>query len=136
MARRFALSVVLFAALAACSEPGTKGDLLENTLETYAATIRWGNFEDALAFVDPETLKAHPMTKLDLDRYLQVRVAGYAEQPVRHSGKNEALQTVEITLSNNNTLTVRSFLDRQVWRYDEKAKRWWLVTGLPDITQH
>ncbi len=136
MPLRLALSVVLFAALAACSEPATKGDQLENTLETYAATIRWGNFEDALAFVDPETLKAHPMTKLDLDRYLQVRVAGYAEQPVRHSGKNEALQTVEITLSNNNTLTVRSFLDRQVWRYDEKAKRWWLVTGLPDITQH
>lgn len=136
MSRRLALLSLLPCALVACSTPGTQADLLDNTLQTYAATIRWGNFEDALSFVDPETLKAHPMSKLDLDRYLQVRVAGYAEQPVHKVGKNQASQTVEITLSNNNTLTVRSFLDRQVWRYDEKAKRWWLVTGLPDITQH
>src|SRR6478672_1975306 len=28
--------------------------LLEDTLSTYAAAIRWGHMEDALGFVDPE----------------------------------------------------------------------------------
>ena len=135
MSLRLVLLGFLTCALAACSTPGTQADLLETTLQSYAATIRWGNFEDALGFVDPETLKEHPVTKLDLDRYLQVRVAQYLEQPLRHTGKDEVRQTVEITVSNNNTQTVRSFLDRQVWRYDEKLKRYWLVTGLPDITQ-
>jgi hypothetical protein len=133
---RLVLLGLISCMLTACGTPGTQADLLDNTLQTYAATIRWGNFEDALGFVDPETLKAHPVSKLDLDRYLQIRVAQYAEQPVRHLGKNEISQTVEITVTNNNTLSVRSFLDRQVWRYDEKAKHWWLITGLPDITQH
>lgn len=135
MLRRFACLVVL-TALSACATPGSKRDLLETTLQSYAAVIRWGNFEDAVSFVDPATQQAHPLTALDLQRYSQVRVSGYNEQPMRPAGDNEVRQTVEITLSNNNTQTVRSIIDRQVWRYDEKAKRWWLMTGLPDITQH
>lgn len=135
MLRRTAMLCLLSSVLTGCSTPGTKADLLDTTLQSYGATIRWGNFEDALSFIDPETLHAHPVTKLDLERYQQVRVAGYTEQPV-HSNGDEAHQTVEITVSNNYTLSVRSFIDRQTWRYDEKAKRWWLVTGLPDITQH
>jgi hypothetical protein len=136
MLRRTVLLTLASCALSACSTPGTKADLLDTTLQTYAATIRWGNFEDALGFVDPETLKAHPVTTLDLERYHQIRVGGYTEQPVHESGPNEVRQVVEITVSNNNTLAVRSFIDRQTWRYDEKTKHWWLVTGLPDITQH
>ena len=136
MLRRTALFCLLSCALTACSTPGTKTDALETTLQAYAATIRWGNFEDALGFIDPEVLKAHPVTKLDIERYQQVRVGGYAEQPLHNTGPNEVHQTVEITVSNNNTLSVRSFLDRQIWHYDEKLSRWWLVTGLPDITQH
>jgi hypothetical protein len=137
MLHRIACLTLVTAMLSACATPGAKGDLLENTLQSYAAVIRWGNFEDAVSFVDPATLQAHPLTQLDLQRYGQVRVSGYNEQPRRATGDGkEVQQTVEITLANNNTQTVRSFLDRQVWRYDEKAKRWWLVTGLPDITQH
>ncbi|MGH8121538.1 MAG: hypothetical protein ACREPT_02070, partial [Rudaea sp.] len=86
-------------------------------------------------FVDPQTLKAHPLTRLDLDRYAQVRVTGYDEQPLRPDGELQMKQTVEIGLVNNNTQSVRSILDRQVWRFDAKAHRWWLVSGLPDITQ-
>jgi hypothetical protein len=135
MLRRLAASLV-FAALAGCATSASKADLLNTTLESYATVIRWGNFEDAVAFVDPETIKAHPITKLDLDRYTQVRVTTYTDQPVRPIGEGEARQTVEIGLVNNNTQSLRSVIDRQVWRYDEKAKHWWLVSGLPDITQH
>jgi hypothetical protein len=28
---------------------------------------------------------------------------------------------------------VRTIIDRQVWRYDEVARTWWLTTGLPDL---
>lgn len=136
MQRRFACVALATALLGACATPGSKSDLLDNTLQSYAAVIRWGNFEDAAGFVDPATLQEHPLTALDLQRYGQVRVSGYNEQPRRATGDNEVRQTVEITLANNNTQTVRSVFDRQVWRYDEKAKRWWLMTGLPDITQH
>jgi len=132
---RIFLVLVSLSVLAGCATQKSKGDLLETTLESYAATIRWGNFEDAAAFVDPETLKAHPLTALDFERYRQVRISGYNAQPARPTGDNEVALTAEVVLTNNNTQSVRSVLDRQRWRYDDKARRWWLVTGLPDITQ-
>lgn len=131
------LPVLLIASclLTGCATPNSRNDLLDATLESYASTIRWGNFEDAAAFVDPDVLKAHPLTELDLQRYRQVRVSGYNAQPRRPLGENEIGQTVEIVLTNNNTQAVRSVLDRQRWRFDDKKKRWSLVSGLPDITQ-
>ncbi|MBS0589572.1 MAG: hypothetical protein JSR65_02920 [Proteobacteria bacterium] len=132
---RLAVLSLALCLLAGCSAPNSKGDLLNATLESYAATIRWGNLEDAASYIDPETLKLHPLSSVDLQRFQQVRVSGYTAQPARPLGEGVVGQTVEIVLTNNNTQTVRSVLDRQRWRYDEKSKRWWLVSGLPDITQ-
>jgi hypothetical protein len=46
----------------------------------------------------------------------------------------EVRLVVEIGLVNTNTQAARSIIDKQVWRLDEKANRWWLMSGLPDIT--
>ena len=130
------VTLSLVALLSGCATEKNDRSLLDTTLESYANIIRWGNFEDAVAFVDPETIKTHPVTRIDLDRYTQVHVSGYSEQPPRPAGEHEMRQTVEISLVNNNTQTMRTIVDHQVWRYDAKGKHWWLVSGLPDITQH
>lgn len=137
--RRHLMLLVLaamFVMLAGCSTNKADEKLLESTLENYASVIRWGNFEDAIAYVDPVVLKEHPMTALDLARYHQVRVTAYNEQPFKPVGELEVRQVVEVGIVNNNTQVMRSIIDRQLWRYDLKEKRWWLMTGLPDITQH
>src|SRR5262249_17644385 len=131
---RLPLLLVLALAFAGFAIGKSKDKLLEGTPETYAAVIRWGNIEQALEFVDPETLKAHPVTELDLQRFHQVRFTAYNEQPVRRIGEGEVRQVVEIGLVNVNTQVARSVIDNQVWRFDAKNKRWWLVSGLPDIT--
>jgi hypothetical protein len=137
MQKRLAVMVFAAAALAGCAAVSKSDEkLLEETLETYAAVIRWGNFDEAAAFVDPETLKTHPISTLDLQRYHQVQVTVYTEQPVRHVGEHDVLQVVEIGLVNINTQAARAIIDKQLWRFDAKAKRWWLVSGLPDITAH
>ena len=130
------LVFVLLLALGGCATSKADQNLLESTLESYAGAMRWGNFEDAVAFVDPETLKTHPLTSLDLARYHQVQVTAYNEQPATKAGELEVRQVVEIGLVNINTQSARSVIDHQLWRYDVKAKRWWLVSGLPDITTH
>jgi hypothetical protein len=128
MQKRLAVMAFAAAALAGCAAVSKSDEkLLEEALETYAAVIRWGNFDEAAAFVDPETLKTHPISTLDLQRYHQVQVTVYTEQPIRH---------VEIGLVNINTQAARAIIDKQLWRFDAKAKRWWLVSGLPDITAH
>ena len=129
---------LLFSLCAGCGglSTQTEGDALQVTLTAYANALRWGGFDQAMKYVDPETLKQHPITELDLERYKQVSVVSYSERPIVPVGKHEVSQIVEIGVMNNNTQTERSIVDRQVWRYDEKAKHWHIVSGLPDITQH
>lgn len=123
-------------ALAACASDQTHGKAkqLDDALRSYASTVRWGDIEQAEAFVEPEYRAAHPLASIDRSRYHQVRISGYNEQALQRTGEYEVRQNVEITLINENTQGVRSIIDRQVWRYDDKAQRWWLSSGLPDIT--
>jgi len=90
-------------------------------LVAYANAVRWGDFEQALAFVDPETLKAHPLSSIDMERYRQVKVCRLHRgsrrcRPAAHAVR----QVVQISLVNINTQTERSIVDKQLWRYDEK----------------
>jgi hypothetical protein len=121
-------------ALAGCFPAKNNALLLDDTLSSYASAIRWGDIEGALSFIDPEVLKAHPVTKLDLERYHQVQITTYNDQPPVRINDLEVRQIVEIGLVNTNTQAARSIVDKQVWRLDEKANRWWLMSGLPDIT--
>ncbi|HZP67030.1 MAG TPA: hypothetical protein VFB32_12040 [Rudaea sp.] len=132
------LAIGLLLVCAGCGEMSThsKSDVLTTTLLAYANALRWGDFEQAQSFVDPETLKTHPLSEIDRERYKQVRVASYNERPVVPVGHDEVQQIVEIGILNVNTQTERTIVDRQLWRYDEKTKHWHLVSGLPDITQH
>lgn len=133
--------VLLFLLVSLCAGCGglstqTEGDSLQVTLAAYANALRWGGFDQALKYVDPETLKQHPITELDLERYKQFSVVSYSERPAVPAGKHEVSQIVEIGVVNINTQTERALVDRQLWRYDEKTKHWHITSGLPDITQH
>ena len=128
------LSVVLLGACAS-KEIRSKQTILDETLRSYAATIRWGDVAQAQSFLEPEYRKAHPHTSLELARYKQVQIAGYEEQPATPVNENEVTQTVNISLINVHSQRERGVVDHQVWKYDEKAKRWWLTTGLPDISR-
>lgn len=138
MPMRLLIAVVALLALAlagGCASDPTHGKVkaLDDALRGYAATIRWGDIAQAEAFVDPEYRKEHPLGSIERARFQQVRVSGYNEQAPLRVSEDELRQNVEIVLINQNTQGVRSVLDRQVWRYDAKAQRWWLASGLPDI---
>ncbi|MHB8447402.1 MAG: hypothetical protein ACYC7G_09870 [Rudaea sp.] len=126
-----------FALLAGCASMTAQSEsrALDLTLNAYANAIRWGDISQAIPFVDPKTLKKHPLTPLDLERYKQVHFATYTEQPVVPVGPHEVRQVVKIGLVNVNTQVERSIVDNQLWRYDTAKKHWLLVSGLPDITQ-
>lgn len=100
----------------------------------YASAIRWNEFELAWAQVDPEYRKEHPLSDLEKGRFKHIQVTGYEEkaQDLLADGGVEVL--VQIRLINKNTQAERVIMDTQVWRWDAKAKRWWLSTGLPDFS--
>jgi hypothetical protein len=136
--RRIPSTLFLLAALclAGCATQ-TRSDLLTTTLNAYGSTLRWGDFQSAALFLDPTIRTAQTPSALDMARYKQVRVSGYDEGagPVP-AGEGEVRQTVHLNLININTQSERTVIDQQTWHYDEKAKHWWLTSGLPDITQH
>ncbi|MBC6943154.1 MAG: hypothetical protein DWB45_10555 [Xanthomonadales bacterium] len=129
--------IIALALLAACAnqEIRSKQTILNETLRAYAAAIRWGEYEQAVGFIDPKIQAEHPVSSLELERLKQVRVSNYDEsQPVAVSA-DEVRQVVRLDLLNVNTQVARSIVDRRVWKYDKAGKHWWLVSGLPDITQ-
>lgn len=136
MLRIFPLCCVL-ALFAGCASVMHESEsrALETTLVAYGNAIRWGDLQQAIPFIAPETLKAHPLTNLDEQRYKQVRFVSYIEQPPVPTGPHEVRQVVKISLLNVNTQTERDIVDNQVWHYDETSKHWRNVSGLPDITQ-
>ena len=135
MRTMFLLAAVLLLGACATQSNRSRQKQLNDTLRSYAATVRWGSFEQAQAFIEPKHLEAHPPSALDLARYRQVQVTGYDAQPRAMISETEARQLVRIDLVNVNTQSARSVVDRQTWTYDETAQRWWLASGLPDISR-
>jgi len=129
---RFPVLVIALVLLAACAS-GPDSRKQEETLYVYASAIRWGHIDEALSFVDPETLASKPLTAVDRARFEQVQVAGYQVKSSAAPSKDELLQVVEIRIVNRHTQVERVISDRQRWRWDSQAKRWWLVSGLPDL---
>ncbi|SEJ18544.1 hypothetical protein [Frateuria terrea] len=136
MRRQLLLLLAFVAMLCAGCATDQRNQALIHTLGAYGSTLRWGDFQSALQFVDPKVREANRPTALDLARYQQVRVTGYDDGagPVP-DGENVVHQVVQISLVNINTQSERTVIDRQTWRYDTDKKRWWLMSGLPDITR-
>ncbi|HZX70789.1 MAG TPA: hypothetical protein VFE77_08215 [Rhodanobacter sp.] len=129
------LLLLMILLLAACATQ-ERSQSLTSTLSAYGGVLRWGDFASAVQFIDPEVRAKHPISELDLARYKQVRVTEYNDDagPVPIS-PTEVQQMVKISLVNIHTQAERNVIDRQTWHYDEKARHWWLTSGLPDITR-
>lgn len=136
MRRSLSLLAVLTVLLLGGCATNQRSDLLTDTLTAYGSTVRWGDLSSAAQFIEPKQREAHPLSKLDEARYEQVKVSEYdaGAGPVP-DGENKVQQTVHISLINVHTQSERSIVDHQTWQYDEKTKHWWLISGLPDITQ-
>lgn len=131
----FLIACCLLLGACANQEIRSKQNILKDTLRSYAATIRWGDIDQAVGFIEPKLLAEHPPTALELERFRQVRVSSYDEAPVVVINPDEVRQTVKIDLLNVNTQTARSIVDQQTWKYEKETKHWWLVSGLPDISR-
>ena len=119
-----------FVLLVACAGKREEDKLLDLTLAQYAAAVRWGSVDDAMAFLAPEAPRP---TAFELERLKQLQVAGYREQPPVVLSPTEVEQIAQIDFVNRHTQEGKSTIERMRWRYDDAAKRWWLVSGIPRL---
>jgi len=120
--------------LSACGSMGSQRNPRDQVLYSYVSAVRWSDFDTALNFVDPAVRLANPISDLERERYKQFQVAGYDVKSFSEPAEGLYEQVVEIRLVNRNTQTERVVTDRQRWRWDPEAKRWWLMSGLPDLS--
>ena len=106
---------------------------LQQLQDMYAASIRWGDFENAWQAVDPAYKLEHPMTELEFERYEQVQISGYRAVSTSAGPDGTVERAVELRVINKHTMAERTLRYRERWRWDPERKRWWLVVGLPDL---
>jgi hypothetical protein len=121
--------------LAGCPEGFSRKPTADSLLSDYAAAIRWNEFDKAVDFLDPALREAQPLTDLERERFKQVQVTGYEVKDRDTAADGGVTQVVEIRLVNRNTQVERTLIDHQQWRFDPLAKRLWLTSGLPDLSQ-
>jgi hypothetical protein len=134
--RRFVAVLAVTLLLAGCATLGShsKDKLRDQTLNDYAAAVRWGGFAGAYQFVDPKVREANPLDAATKRRYDGVAVAQYDTDGPQAVDENTIEQTVQISLINKATQSAYDIVDHQTWRWDPEKKHWWLESGLPDIT--
>lgn len=125
--------VAMTALLAACGGVGSEKNKMEETLYLYAGAVRWGEVEQILAFHDPKVLEESPPEAMELERWRQLRVTGYRSRAREPQPDGTIVQFAQIEFMNRHTQTTSALVDREVWRFDEEAKRWWLTSGLPNL---
>ncbi len=107
------------------------GKELDQTLRQYDATVRWGNLENAYAFLKPDIAATTPIQP-GLDN---IRVTEYVVvQPPRFLDKTTATQTAAISYIFEDRQIQHSLVDNQIWkREDEESKQWYRVNPIPEF---
>lgn len=131
--RRIVIAGAVLLLLAGCATLQNKNILRDDTLDGYAAALRWSDIQGAWDYVDPAVRAAHPLTAQQKALYNTVRVAEYDASGPTATDPDTIRQTAKISLIVKTSQRVYDVLDHQTWHWDAKAKRWWLESGLPDI---
>lgn len=133
--RHVVIAASLLLALAGCATLQQQDRLRDETLNGYAAALRWSGFESAWDYVDPAVRATHPLTPQQKALYATVHVAEYDTQGPVATAPDTIQQTVQLQIIVNATQNVYGVVDHQTWRWDDKARHWWLESGLPDIAR-
>ena len=128
-----ATALLLPVLLAGCGMIDTKADPLNSTLYEYRGVVRWSEWDRAPGFLDPLELEMEPLDATELERLKQYQITGYEVRTTNYPSEFEYQQDVELRVVNIHTQAERIVHDRQTWRWDPVAKRWWLASGLPDV---
>lgn len=106
---------------------------LDASLTSYQLAIRWSDFEAALSSLDPEIILEDDYSEHMEAYYKNFQIVSYNVKSVAWPQEMLYQQRVEIGFIALDTQVEQKIIDKQIWRYDAVAKRWWLTTGLPKL---
>jgi len=130
----FALGLLLALLPGLADARADKADkALQASLKMYAQAVRWNDFAAAAESLDPALRAPEGFSEDDEAYYTRFQISGYSLKSGVRSGPADYSQRVELRIIDVASQTERVKTDRQTWRYDAAAKRWWLTSGLPRL---
>jgi len=109
---------------------------LEETQVRYDSTLRWGNLDDLIPYLDLKYDGENPpITDLERSRFEQVKIAGYRGSDNVALPDGRIGRSAEVRVINKNTQAERVARVSEIWYWDAKKKRWLQANGLPDLWQ-
>ena len=127
----FALLLALLL-LSGCKtlEQRERSKILTGTLHKYETTIRWSYLRRAYGFMKPEAAgKAKIPPGLE-----NIKVTSYEVlDPATPVGENGITQVVLIQYVEKDRQQQKNLMDSQLWEFDEDARRWFLISGVPQF---
>lgn len=106
---------------------------LDANLVSYQLAIRWSDFEAAIGSLDPAIQMEEGFSENIELQFKNYQVTGYTLKSIAWPDAFSYMQRVEIRYIEIDTQVEKSIVDKQRWRYDAVAKRWWLISGLPKL---
>lgn len=101
---------------------------LDDTLNLYASTMRWGDFRGAIQFFSSPALYQN----INFAQLKTIKVTGYEVQNSQLLKEgNELRQTVEIRYYDTDVGSEHQLIDRQVWSYHPDKEVWLLDSAMP-----
>jgi hypothetical protein len=135
--KKYVITIIICSLLAACGGRMSKKQSLDHTLYQYEKVMRWAQYDNAMSYFSPDMDEDQQPSRLDIDRLRQFNISSYTASPILPGESEDTItQNVQIKFYNIHTKRERVVIDQQVWQYDEEAKRWWLMSGLPDLVHH
>ncbi len=129
------LVVALVAALMAsgCATGNRVDREMGETMDRWAAHVRWGDFDTLVDFMHPDFLEENPVEDAELERLNDFSVSRYrVRQHLEVAGERAVERVAEIHLYHHGSAQERVIQHNELWRYDEDLDRWMLHSGLPD----
>ena len=123
-------AILLVSSNAGCSsiDKVRRENQLEASNRAYLTALRWGDFLTAIEFFSPELRASDDWSR----NFQDLRVSRYEiQRPMLIAADGSATQTVMIEYVFQYNQVVHRVRDDQVWKWDEKERRWWLTTGFP-----
>jgi hypothetical protein len=107
---------------------------LTDTLNSFRILMRWGQYEDAMAYIRYRPGRIEERKEIDLEELKQVRLASYDMlEQIMTPEETEADVKVVMTYYHEESNVLHSLSQRQLWWYDEEKKRWFLEGEFPDL---
>jgi hypothetical protein len=128
-----ALALVLLPAPIAAKSTWRSEKALQENLRDYGLAVRWNDFEAAAEALDPTLVQGERFSEQQEEYYKVFQISGYQLKSSAMLDPLTYSQRVELRIIDRDTQTERIKTDRQNWRYDAQAKRWWLTSGLPKL---